>query len=159
MGLRPRAYANPVPGEALLHPVALASITLLLINDHVLKAIWPGFITGKLSDFAGLVFFPLLLVGSWQIVLALLGRDYSANGRLLIGAMAITASLFVAIKVYPPANDLVASALGTGQWLVGQLIGVSAYTPGAVTIALDPTDLVALPSLAVGYLVGRRTAR
>ncbi len=49
---------RPAP---LLHPVSLASMALLGLNDHVLKGLFPGLITGKLSDFAGLVFFPLVL--------------------------------------------------------------------------------------------------
>ena len=35
------------------------SVFLLLINDHILKYQYPGVITGKLSDFAGLFAFPL----------------------------------------------------------------------------------------------------
>ena len=31
------------------------------MNDHVLKHACPGVVTGKLSDFAGLFFFPLFL--------------------------------------------------------------------------------------------------
>src|SRR5690606_8292496 len=51
--------ARPVAGDGLLHPAPLAAIGLLLLNDHWLKAAFPGSITGKLSDFAGLAFFPL----------------------------------------------------------------------------------------------------
>jgi hypothetical protein len=152
------AFVGHVPGDALLHPVSLASIALLLINDHLLKAIWPGLITGKLSDFAGLVFFPLLLIAVWQMALALLGRDAAATTRQLVTATALTATLFAAIKLYPPANEMIGALQGTVQWLVGQLIG-AATSPGPVTIALDPTDLVALPILAVAYRVGRSTAR
>ena len=41
-----------------MHPVALAAIAVLVVNDHVLKSAYPGWLTGKLSDIAGLVFFP-----------------------------------------------------------------------------------------------------
>ena len=41
--------------RALASPAAIASLLLLLVNDHVLKQAWPGVVTGKLSDFAGLV--------------------------------------------------------------------------------------------------------
>jgi hypothetical protein len=60
---RPRSTAvhEPVPGDGLLHPIVLLAIGILLINDHVLKSAWPGAVTGKLSDIAGLVFFPLLV--------------------------------------------------------------------------------------------------
>ena len=52
-----------VPGDLLLGVVPLAAIALLFLNDHILKAAWPGLVTGKLSDVAGFVFFPFLLVG------------------------------------------------------------------------------------------------
>jgi hypothetical protein len=38
-------------------PLFLVSLVLLLLNDFVLKPNWPGFLTGKLSDFAGLFAF------------------------------------------------------------------------------------------------------
>ena len=34
---------------------------LLALNDHVLKQAWPGWVTGKLSDVAGLVVAPAVL--------------------------------------------------------------------------------------------------
>jgi hypothetical protein len=40
----------------------LFAVAVLIVNDHVLKHRFPGLVTGKLSDFAGLFFFPLLLV-------------------------------------------------------------------------------------------------
>jgi len=47
--------------DLLLHPVVVGSMLILAINDHWLKSAWPGWITGKLSDCAGLVFFPVML--------------------------------------------------------------------------------------------------
>ena len=152
------AFAGHVPGDTLLHPVALASIAVLLINDHVLKAAWPGLITGKLSDFAGLVFFPLLLLACWQIVRALLSRNGAPSERQLIVAISITAALFVAIKADMTVNELVSAALGGAQWLVGHVLGASGSTPAPVVIARDLSDLVALPALAAAYLIGRRSA-
>src|SRR5690349_13071723 len=43
------------------HPGTLLALALLLLNDHVLKAAYPGWWTGKLSDAAGLVLAPPLL--------------------------------------------------------------------------------------------------
>ena len=36
-------------------PFFLLAIALLALNDHVLKQRYPGWWTGKLSDFAGVV--------------------------------------------------------------------------------------------------------
>lgn len=45
----------------LCHPVTVAGVLLLLINDHLLKPAFPGVVTGKLSDVAGLVMAPALV--------------------------------------------------------------------------------------------------
>lgn len=50
-----------VAGERLLHPVLLIAIGTLVINDHLLKQSWPSLLTGKLSDVAGLSFFPAVV--------------------------------------------------------------------------------------------------
>jgi hypothetical protein len=42
----------------LAHPVFLVSLFILLLNDLILKATFHNYLTGKLSDFAGLLAFP-----------------------------------------------------------------------------------------------------
>lgn len=44
------------------HPVFLASLGMLVLNDHFLKAAYPGLVTGKVSDVAGLIVFPLMII-------------------------------------------------------------------------------------------------
>ena len=47
---------------ALTHPVTLGAVALLLVNDWLLKPLWQSdWTTGKLSDFAWMVFAPPLL--------------------------------------------------------------------------------------------------
>ena len=43
------------------HPLTVGATAVLLLNDHVLKPAWPGLVTGKLSDVAGLVAAPPVL--------------------------------------------------------------------------------------------------
>lgn len=39
--------------SALIHPATVTAVAVLLCNDLVLKAVWPGsWFTGKLSDLA-----------------------------------------------------------------------------------------------------------
>ena len=47
--------------RALASPGFALALVVLVLNDHVLKTAYPGWITGKLSDVAGLVLAPLLL--------------------------------------------------------------------------------------------------
>jgi hypothetical protein len=137
-----------------MHPIALAAIALLVINDHVLKQLAPGIVTGKLSDFAGLVFFPLLLAAA---------AEYAGIRRgmttIVIAAIA-TAVAFAAIKLFAPAADLYRVALAMLQWPFraarALLIGTALPPVGRVSLVADPTDLVALVALAVPIGLGRR---
>jgi hypothetical protein len=43
------------------HPLTVGATAVLLLNDHVLKPAWPGLVTGKLSDVAGLAAAPPVL--------------------------------------------------------------------------------------------------
>jgi hypothetical protein len=114
------------------HPLVIFSIALLLVNDHILKAVVPSDLTGKLSDFAGLFFFPFLLA----TLLEWLARrlPFARNARpetLLLASFALCALVFASVKVFPGANAAVRLALGA-------LFGAPVF------IALDPTDLAAL---------------
>jgi hypothetical protein len=114
-----------------LTPAWLASLAVLGVNDHLLKGagLLPGVVTGKLSDVAGMLVAPALLA-------ALLGLR-SRRG-LLLAHLAI-AAVFAAIKLSPAAAD-------AWSWLMG-LVGM----PWMITV--DPTDLLALPALALGWRV------
>jgi hypothetical protein len=154
---------EPEPGDALLHPITLAALGVLLVNDHVLKAAWPGPLTGKLSDMAGLAFFPLLLLSSWELGLALGGRWRRPTVRALTTAVAVSALGFGLVKIVPLATDAWACLLGTAQWwlvLPGRLF-VGLPLPGIVPAAVvaDRTDLLALPGVALAAWVGYRRLR
>jgi hypothetical protein len=159
LATRTRKAASTVAGDGLLHPLALGAIAVLLVNDHVLKAAWPGLVTGKLSDFAGLIFFPLFLQASAEIASAALGRWQGPDRRILRVSVVATASVFIAIKTLPAANALVAMLLGEAQWWMARLTVGGAPAAAPVSIVLDPSDLVALPMLIVAYEIGIRRCR
>jgi len=46
----------------LKNPYFIFSLVTLLLNDHLLKPLFDNWITGKLSDFAGLFLFPLFIL-------------------------------------------------------------------------------------------------
>ena len=154
--LRPQPRVA-VRGDALLHPLALASIALLLINDHFLKAAAPGFATGKISDFAGLLFFPLLLQAIYEVT-AERRRTFMPNHRVLVVAIAVTGAGFAAVKAIPAANSLFGVALGSAQWILG-LGFMFGTVPQAAPVTMDATDLVALPILLVTYWIGAQRCR
>lgn len=124
----------------------LAAVALLAANDHLLKGsgLLPGWLTGKLSDFAGLFFFPLLL--SALVALAF----PPAGSRLLAldtAAALVTALGFGAVKLLPAADGAWEVALGTVRG-VGRVVNVR-----------DPTDLLALPMVALAVLWAERSRR
>jgi hypothetical protein len=45
----------------LLTPVYLGALVLLVLNDFIFKPCYANFLTGKISDFAGLFLFPVLI--------------------------------------------------------------------------------------------------
>jgi hypothetical protein len=155
---RPASSADPLPADALLHPAALAALGVLLLNDHVLKAAWPGALTGKVSDLAGLIFFPLLLLSSAELALAFLGRWRRPTTRAIGVAVVVAAIGFGLSKTIPLAAEGSGWLLGIGQWLLSLPIrvvagsAISLVTP-AIVVA-DPTDLVALPGLAIALWIG-----
>jgi hypothetical protein len=156
--------ALPVPGDGLLHPIPILAILLMVANDHALKQLWPGLITGKLSDFAGLVFFPLFLQAAWETISNAFGRGAVGDRRVLLVSIIATGVVFASIKLLPVAGNVYRTGLGTLQWLSGvafsALPGHVYDSPQSVALSADPTDLVALPALAVAWLVSvARTRR
>jgi hypothetical protein len=134
------------PGGALVHPVAVVSIALLIVNDHVLKPTYGNWITGKLSDLAGLVFFPLLLVSAWELV-----RDRGPSRTALNVACVATATIFTLAKTTALGSLAFQWGLGLAQWPFRALVGGSL---APVSHVADPTDLLALPSIVVAWWIG-----
>ncbi|MEO8553367.1 MAG: hypothetical protein ABI678_25515 [Kofleriaceae bacterium] len=128
-------------GEAL-HPVALLAVVILLVNDWVLKRQFRGsFVTGKLSDIAGLVFAPVVLSALIGLVL----RKPLTHRRLVL-CCAATAVGFALVKLYPPVGDLVARMI---QLVGGH--GASFYP--------DWTDVLCTPCVLIAYAIGRDELR
>ena len=104
------------------HPVTVVALAVLVINDHVLKAAYPGWVTGKLSDAAGLVLAPPLLA----VICRLRGRWV---------AIVAVGVVFGIVKTVPYAAELASSA-----WSL-------VWSPSLVRA--DPADLLALPFLGL----------
>ena len=141
----PNRRALPI-GE-FLHPVSLVCVAVLALNDHFLKGsgLLPGLVTGKLSDFTGLAFFPLLCTALVDVVLLAASRlgariDFSLRRWKIGVAVAATAIFFSAIKLSPIAAETVAGWLSVTGW--------------NAQIVADPTDLIALVALLVPVWIG-----
>ena len=150
---------NPRPGHGLLNPLVLVAIAVLALNDHWAKARWPGLITGKLSDFAGLMFFPLFLQAGWELLTSIRG-SVNASVRVAQVAVIATGLVFCAVKLWEPASLAYEWGLGALRWPLDVAVAWSSAlptpAPRAVSLTRDPTDLVALPALAVSWVLARR---
>lgn len=146
---------SPVLGEALLHPIALSAVLLLLANDHYLKAHYPGIVTGKLSDLAGMVFFPLLLLTLIDGLLRLLRGHQGFTERHLVFCVAVTGLAFVLVKTTDIGAETFRTIWAALQWPARAVAAHHLVPIGRVRLVKDATDLVALPMLLVAYWVGR----
>jgi hypothetical protein len=146
-----RTAPAPQPGDGLLHPVALTAVALLLLNDHLMKPMLPGLLTGKLSDIAGLFAAPLVAVAAIELASAARGRRASPNAGWLVGIAGLIAMAFVAAKTTAAGAAMLGALLGLGQWAGGMalapLLGAPP-PPSRAAVVVDPTDLVALVSVA-----------
>lgn len=149
-----------VAGDGLLHPIAIAALVILVANDHFLKAAWPGVVTGKLSDVAGLVLAPLTLQAGAELVAAARRRAWRPTRITVAASTAVIGVGFVAAKTLEPAADLYRGGMALLQWpfaTVASLISSGAVVePSPVLFVRDPGDLVTLPSLAIPLFVGYR---
>ena len=142
-----------ISAGALLHPVALGAVVLLVANDHVLKRVCPGWLTGKLSDFAGMVFFPLFLQGIWEIAAKACG-GFAPSRRILLAAVISTGVVFSWIKLTTAGADAYRYGMALLRWPMRWAAGNPDGRLVPCAFTQDRTDLLALPMLAVGYWIG-----
>ena len=153
---------HDAPGAALIHPVSIAAVVLLGLNDHVLKRAAPGVLSGKLSDFAGVVLLPLFLHAAFEVTVARFRSPPSPalSNRALQVCLMVGLSAFALPEVWPAAETLYRYAFGVAHWPFRAALALLAARPipGVVPVqaTADVTDLLALPMGFVAYAVGRR---
>jgi len=152
-GQTPAAPASAPSLDALVHPVPLAALALLLVNDHVLKASHPGWLSGKLSDVAGLVLLPFVLLAAWDLVRLVWLHLPAAGPRGALLCMIGVMVAFTAIKVVPLGSELYQVGLGGAQWPFRALAALVASEPvpglAPVELTSDLSDLLTLPAALV----------
>jgi hypothetical protein len=117
------ADANPL--GSLRHPLWWTALALLILNDHLFKGsgYLPGWLTGKLSDFAGMIVAPPLLAVA-------LGVKSRRGWYRCLWAVGVP---FALIKSWPA--------------VAGSIDQSSMYFGLRCDIRCDPWDLMALPAL------------
>lgn len=124
----------------LCHPLTIAAIFMLLINDHLLRQVWPSWWTGKIGDFAWLFFAPFALAVCISTVIPtrIPKRD------LLIGyfAFGLVGGIFALANTVSSFNT----------WMVRTAQSLFHFHFRYIQ---DPTDLIALISLLAGWKLWR----
>lgn len=137
-----------VPGDLLLHPVVLAATALYAFNDWWLKASHPGWLSGKLSDVAGMVVLPATMVAVVEVA-----RQRVLGRRAAAVAAVITVVGFTLVEIWAPAESAWCWTWGALQWpfRAGAAAVTGATIPPVRPVVAwsDPTDLITLPFAAL----------
>ena len=135
--------------SALTHPVTAAALCLLVVNDWLLKPVSPNpWTTGKISDFAWVVFAPPALAFALAAGAGAVGGAAAANRkaarRAIWGAAYVGLPLlYAAFNAFQPVRDAALSAMS--------LIG------GGIGSPMDPADSLVIPiGAAVAVWAWRR---
>jgi hypothetical protein len=135
---------------ALRHPVFTGAVALLVVNDHVLKQAYPSWLTGKLSDFAGVFVITALLV-------ICIRRPIVAGTGVVVG--------FGGIKLSEWAAALAAPVLGgMTRQDPSDLVALLAIGPAIIFVSGNrwsdarSTRKRMLPAVAVFLALGATTA-
>jgi hypothetical protein len=130
---------------ALVNPVSLVAVATLLLNDHLLKYLSPSWLTGKLSDVAGLYFAPYVCLAALLTLLSF-GRARWPSEWIAVAVYGAIGIAFAMLKTSTAAADSFVAVLFalTGQHL---------------SLVVDPSDLIALVSLPASYLLWARERR
>jgi hypothetical protein len=127
--------------RCLQHPATWLCIALLFVNDHILKTVYPSWITGKLSDFAGLFFFPFIVAAGLCLTFSKFRLATTRVGQIAFG---FSAAWFILLKTVPLANSLTTE-------LSSMLLGFPTQ------LVMDPTDLIALLAMFPAWVMWRQS--
>lgn len=157
----PGATRRPwVPAEFLLHPVVVVALLVWALNDHVLKAEYGTWWTGKLSDVTSLMVFPLVPGAIYEWACALMGRPARHTLQVIAVSALAAAAVMAGINTLDSWATAYTVGLGAAQW---PFLVVGAWLQGhpipdlhRVVLTMDPSDLVTLPAAAFPlWLIGR----
>jgi hypothetical protein len=138
-------YKNPKEFffiDYLVNPIPIFFILLMALNDHYLKYNMAGTLTGKLSDFCGMFYLPLLLCATYTLIANFFrSRQKSKmvyiNKVMILIAIYLTAGFMMAIKLNTEFNRIITSVLNA--------LGFKNQ------IILDHSDLLSLSFLPLTY--------
>lgn len=123
--------------EPLYGAVPLGTIALFVLNNFWLKSTLPGVVTGKLSDVCACFFVPLFVAAGLREL-----TSWTLRKRLHYGAAVMVLSLIL-VKGTEAGSHFLNSMIAQATAFSGLT-----FRPNVA----DPTDLFALPMVALSYL-------
>lgn len=153
----PHIESRRTPGDLFLHPAPLTAAAVLFINDYLLKSAFPGVLTGKASDFAGLFVFPIVLVCIAELMLfASRHPSWQISTPGIVFSCVATGVAFALVKTMPWASDAYAVAIGALRWPVHAVIATVSgeHVPpvAPIDVVADVSDVIAvLAVIAAGF--------
>lgn len=127
--------------DFFIHPIPLAAVTMMALNDHWLKYEYPSWWTGKLSDFAGVFYLPIFLLALRVFIRQLLGKEDPVGKSLtklnFWAAVLFTDLLLILVKLSAPFARFVETAFAESLF--------------RIQIIQDPSDLIALSMNVLTY--------
>jgi len=139
-----------------LRPTVLGSLLVLVINDQWAKVQYKSWVTGKLSDVAGVYALPVVIAA------ILASRRPSATIRLLFASAVLTALGFAMVKLTREGNAAWGWSLGGLRWAVrAPLVPFGRHLGSVrrVEALRDPTDLLAVLVTPLAVFLGSRAIR
>lgn len=148
-------------GAYLIHPLVLAALALWLLNDHAGKSMYPGWLSGKASDVASLMVFPLVPIAALDLVRARAGKPPPGTGWIA-GWVIATGAVMTTINLFDRAATAYRWGLAAAQWplrvVYESMLGHDIPGLHPVRLTMDPTDLWTLPALLVPLMLALRSA-
>jgi hypothetical protein len=137
MNLRYRLRERSI--RSLSHPISIGAIFLLLINDHWLRWHYPSWGTGKIGDFAWLIFAPLLAILLFSCVFPTSKLCY------------VDLVSFISVGLVFILGNTVVSFHETLVSIFHLIVG---WKP---LMYRDPTDLLMVPAIFIGWKIWQTT--
>ena len=117
-----------------VHPVPMAAVILMAVNDHLLKYSYSGWFTGKLSDFCGIFYLPIFILAIQVAICSVLNFQrlniFIVSRTNLLLSIVFTDLLLIAVKLSPAFARSVESFFSSHLF--------------RIQMVQDPTDLLAL---------------
>lgn len=113
------------------HPIPLGAVLVMALNDHWWKFKYGNFLTGKLSDFCGIFYFPIFLLALLIVIDEIFEwHRFTLTRFSSLVAIAFGDFLLILIKVSPQAARAIEDVFNNYLF--------------SIQLIQDPTDLLAL---------------